>query len=57
MFKLLALNRDERLALVRTEIDESREDIDAGRFTGLATDDDIHEYFEASRVRHEIKAI
>lgn len=55
--RLRAMSKDERASLIRTEIDEGREDIKAGRFIELATDADIHEFFEASRGRYEVTTI
>ena len=54
---LEAMSREERIALIRAEIEAGRADIDAGRFIELATDDDIHNFFEASRSKYETTVI
>lgn len=56
--KLLeAMSRDERIALIRAEIEAGRADFEAGRYIELATDDDIHNFFEANRAKYETKVI
>ena len=48
--RLKAMSRDERMALIRAEIEAGRADFEAGRFIELATDD-IHSFFEASHAK------
>ena len=56
--KLLeAMTRDERMALICAEIEAGRADFEAGRYIELATDDDIHNFFEASRAKYETTVI
>ena len=55
--KLRALSKEDRIALICSEIEAGRVDIEAGRYTELATDEDIHNFFEASRAKYEIKAV
>ena len=57
MKALEAMSRDERIALIRAEIEAGRADFKAGRYIELATDEDIHNFFEASRAKYETPVI
>ena len=57
-FELLkAMSNEERIELLRAEIEAGRADIAEGRCTEFESDEDIQKFFESVRAKYETQVI